>query len=192
MKPDKALVQAIAVTAELTGTDLTQCAAEMIAEDLARYPAAQVLGALRRCRLELRGRLTVAEVLARLDDGRPGPEEAWAMVPKDEAVSVVWSDEMRIAFGVAGPLMEEDPVAARMAFKEAYITAVQKARDEGTSVRWEPSLGHDPNGREAVLIQAAQLGRLTTEHALSLLPPGREDSQQAKALIDATVRKLLS
>jgi hypothetical protein len=47
-------------------------------------------------------------VMARLEhDGRPGAEEAWAMLPRDEAGSVVWTAEMAAAFGVALPLIEE-------------------------------------------------------------------------------------
>ena len=84
MKPSSKLNEAIAVTAELTGTVLSKVAAQVMAEDLARYPEAQVMGALTRCRRELKGRLTIADVISRLDDGRPGVEEAWAMLPKDE------------------------------------------------------------------------------------------------------------
>src|ERR1043165_278765 len=120
------LLKAIAVTAELTGTTMSEAAASVMAEDLTRYPENQVLVALTRCRRELRGRLTIADVIQRLDDGRPGPEEAWAMIPQDEAPSVVWTQEMASAFGIALPLMD-DPVAARMAFKEAYAKAVAKA-----------------------------------------------------------------
>lgn len=169
--PSKALLQAIAVTAELTGTQLSQPAARVLAEDLSRYPEKQVLGALVRCRKELRGRMSVADVIARLDDGRPGAEEAWAMIPRDESGSVVWTDEMRFAYGVAAPLIEEgDLVAGRMAFLENYRALVQKARDESIPVRWEPSLGWDARGREGVLLEAAQKGRLSAAHVAGLLP----------------------
>ena len=100
MKASKAILQAIAVTAELTGTQLSEPAARVFAGDLAAYPEAQVLGALTRCRKEVRGRLTLQDVIGRLDDGRPGAEEAWAMLPKDEAASCVWTDEMCSAWGV--------------------------------------------------------------------------------------------
>lgn len=170
-KPSKALIEAIAVTAELTSTQLSATAARVMAADLARYPEHQVLGALVRCRRELTGRLTLAEVLKRLDDGRPGPEEAWAMIPKDEATSVVWSEEMRRAYAIARPLiLADDLVAARMSFIEAYRKEVQASRDAGLALRWEPSLGHDPYGREAALLDAVERGRLTHEHAVALLP----------------------
>jgi hypothetical protein len=167
----KALLQAIAVTAELTGTQLSEAAARVLAADLSVYPEPQVMGALVRCRKELRGRMSIADVISRLDDGRPGPEEAWAMIPRDEATSVVWTDEMAQAWGIAQPLLESgDSVQARMAFTETYRAKVQTARDSGVPVKWTPSLGHDPMGREGVLIDAAEKGRLTAQHVAGLLP----------------------
>lgn len=170
MAASKALLQAIAVTAELTQTSLSTAAARVMAEDLARYPEAQVLAALTRCRRELKGRLTIADVLTRLDDGRPGVEEAWARVPKTEAESAAWTDEMAQAFGVAWPLLSDDPIAARMAFKEAYTAAVQRARDAGRSPRWTFTLGHDVNGREPVIQAALKAGLISLDYAQRLLP----------------------
>lgn len=183
------LIEAIAVTAELTGTTLSKAAAKVFAEDLSRFPEAQVLGALVRCRKELKGRLTLADVIARLEDGRPGPEEAWAMLPRDEATTVVWTDEMRFAWGVALPLLDA-PVQARMAFLERYRMLVQKARDEGTPVHWEPSLGHDPHGREQVLIEAAEKGRLTAQHVAGLLPYLEAPHPRIAALLEQQAKAL--
>lgn len=167
----KRLLEAIAVTAELTSTSLSEAAAKVMTADLAQYPEQQVLAALTRCRRELKGRLTIADVVTRLDDGRPGPEEAWAMLPRDEAVTVVWTEEMAQAMGVAQPLLNEgEIVPARMAFKEAYTKLVQDARDNRIPVKWTASLGHDTRGREHVLTQAAEMGRLTHEHVAGLLP----------------------
>lgn len=164
------LLKAIAVTAELTATQLSAPAARVMAEDLARYPEAQVLKALTRCRREVRSRLTIADVVSRLDDGRPGAEEAWAMLPKAESETAVWTDEMSRAFGVCLHLIEQDQIAARMAFREAYGKYVQEARDNGAAVKWTVSLGHDAGGREAPLLQAVELGRLSIAHARALIP----------------------
>jgi hypothetical protein len=171
MQASETLLQAIAVTAELTGTTMSEGAARVMADDLARYPETLVLEALTRCRRELKGRLTIADVLTRIDDGRPDAEEAWAMLPKDESSSVVWTAEMAEAFGVAYPLLRSgETIPARMAFLEKYRTAVRKARDQGHAVKWTPSLGHDVGSRESVLLEAARLGRLPREHVQGLLP----------------------
>jgi hypothetical protein len=171
MKPTRTLTEAIAVTAELTGTVMSEGAARVMANDLARFPEQQILQALTRCRRELKGRLTIADVLTRIDDGRPGPEEAWAMIPQSEAQSVVWTDEMTEAFGAAYPLIRAgEIIPARMAFLERYKTLVRDARDSGVPVRWIASLGHDADGREAVLLEAQKLGRLNAGYVAGLLP----------------------
>lgn len=165
------LLEAVAVTAEMTATELSKAAARMFANDLAVYPVDQVLGALTRCRRELKGRLTLASVIERLDDGRPGVEEAWAMLPMNEDVTVVWTDEMVQAWGIAAPLLTDgDRITARMAFKEKYTQLVQEARTERKPVKWTPSLGRDARGREAALTEAVRLGRLGASHVAGLLP----------------------
>lgn len=184
MKATKTLTEAIAVTAELTGTVMSEPAARVMAQDLARYPEAQILAALTRCRRELKGRLTIAEVLTRIDDGRPGPEEAWAMMPHDESRSVVWTDEMSEAFGAAYPLIREgEVVAARMAFLERYRTLLREARDASRPIRWIASLGHDPHGRESVLLEAQSLGRLHPDYVRGLLPHRAPAAPEVAALL---------
>jgi hypothetical protein len=162
------LAEALVVTAEVCGTDLSEGAATMISTELATYDRAQVLGALSKCRRELKGRLTMAAILERLDDGRPGVEEAWSMMPRDESQSVVWTDEMAAAFGVVGPMIADDAIAARMAFKECYSKFVSEARDARRSVNWTATLGHSASGRDGVLALAVSKGRLTLHHAQML------------------------
>jgi GNAT superfamily N-acetyltransferase len=169
--PSAALLEAVAVTAELCGRTFSDAAAKVFVSDLSVYPEHQVLAALVRCRKECRGLLTVADVVSRLDDGRPGVEEAWATLPKTEAESAVWTSEARQAFGVAVRLLEaRDEIAARMAFKEAYLRLVQQARDAGKPVEWHVSIGHDQRGRDGVLARAVELGRITHERAQSFAP----------------------
>lgn len=171
MERSKKLMEAIAVTAELTGTNLSEIAARVMTQDLMQYPVDQVLGALVKCRRELKGNLRIAEIIDRLDDGRPGANEAWAMIPKSESASVVWTREMAESFGVAMPLLDDgDYVAARMAFIETYKSKCAESRNNGVLVKWEPSLGHDRNGREHVLLAAVEKGLLPKEQVALLLP----------------------
>lgn len=186
-QPSKALLQAIAVAAELTGTTMTEPAARVMASDLARYPEHQVLAALTRCRRDLKGRMTIADVLTRIDDGRPGAEEAWAAIPTDEGASVVWTDEMAEAFGVANPLIQDgDKIAARMAFTERYRVLVREARELGKPVHWTPSLGHDAGDREGVLLAAVRAGCLAPEHAHALLPRDDGSPKRLQDLLERT------
>ncbi len=169
--PGRELVEAIALTSELCGMVLSPAAAEMLARDLADFNENAVLEALGRCRMELQGALKMADILARLDDGRPGVEEAWAMMPKTELASVVWTDEMAQAWGIASPLLNNgDAIGARMAFREIYAKAVLDARIRRAPVRWMPSLGSDVASRESVLLEALQKKRLTAAHVAHLLP----------------------
>lgn len=167
------LIDALVATAEVMGTELSASGARMFCTDLAEYPEPAVMQALAKCRREVSGKLTLAAVVARIDDGRPGPNEAWAMMPRTEAETVVWTDEMSEAMGSAQPLLEAgDQVAARVAFIEHYQRAVIAARHERRPVHWRASLGHDPRGREHILREAVGKGRLSLSHARSLLPHG--------------------
>lgn len=170
--PDRTeLIKAIAVTAELTGTELSQAAKQAMVEDLAAYPIQQVIGSLNRCRKELKGKLTIAEIVNRLDDGRPGAEQAWAQIPKDESETVCWTDEMAKAFGVALPLINAgEMVQARMAFLETYRNEVAKSREQQRPTKWQMSLGHDPKGREDAIREAVESGKIGVDRAKAMLP----------------------
>jgi len=186
--PSIELIQAVAVTAELCGRTFSEAAARTFVGDLAAYPEQAVIKALARCRKEVRGMLTVQDVVSRIDDGRPGPDEAWALMPMDEAQSVVWTDEMAQAFGVARQLLEAgDKMAARLAFKEQYVSLVNAARDAGRPVQWVPSLGHDPRGRDKVLADAVAAGRLELDYAREFSPRLQAPAPAIQALIGAAV-----
>lgn len=166
------LIKAIAVTAELCGKAYSPGAAAMLAQDLDGYEERAVLAALTRCRKELDGRpFNVAAIIARIDDGRPGVEEAWAAMPFDESQSVVWTAEMAQAWGACLHLLEDgDRIGARMAFKETYLRLLTIARDQKTPTRWTQSLGHDQAGRDAVLLDAVDKGRLRIAYVKTIAP----------------------
>lgn len=195
MRIDPEVIKAIAVTAELTGTVLSEAAVRVFAADLARYPAAAVLASLERCRREVKGRLTLSDVIERIEaqDGRPGAEEAWSIAPRDEASTTVMTDEIAIAWGAALPLVQlGDHVAARMTFREVYNREVESARQAAKPVRWFASLGQDLQGRAPVLREAVARGRLSHARAVSLLPQladgpidfaGQKQLQNVRALL---------
>ena len=185
------LLQAIAVTSELCGRTFSEAAAKVFVSDLSAYPESQVMGALTRCRKEVRGMLTVQDVVSRLDDGRPGAEEAWSMIPQSESASTVWTAEMSQAFGVCLRLLDSgDKVAARMSFKETYQRMVSQAREKGKKVEWFVSLGHDPRGREAVVRAGVEAGRLTMEQARQYVPHQIAESILHQIGVGNVLRKL--
>lgn len=168
------LLEIIAATAELMGTQLSPMALAVMAKDLQSYDVELVMQALSNVRKNA-NRFNLAAIIAEIEalkpDGRLGAEEAWASYPHNEADSAVITDEMAEAMRVAHPLMlDGDNIGARMAFKEAYLRIVKNNKANEVKPRWFPSLGHCKEGREQVLKEAVEKGRLTNDHAMSLLP----------------------
>ena len=187
---ERALVEAITLTAEICGHALSPAAARLLAGDLADFNQIAVLGALARCRMERHGPLKVADILARIDDGRPDADEAWAMMPTSELASVVWTNEMAQAWGVACPLLEAGDIgAARNVFQSIYTKAVLEARIRREPARWMPSLGSDVGARERVLLDAMKKQRLSAEHVASLLPPEEATGGDAPGVAVSAAKK---
>jgi len=184
------ILQAVAVTAELCGRTFSPEAAAVFVSDLEGFSEPALLAALKRCRREVRGALTVQDVVSRIDDGRPGPDEAWAMVPKDEATTVVWTDEMREAYGRVSVLLQEDAIGARMAFREAYTRLVADARSNNLPTNWIASIGHDARGRDVALLDAVAKGRITFEHAKDFAPSLTKTSEPIQAISGSILRRI--
>lgn len=98
-------------------------------------------------------------------DGRPDENEAWAiaLASQDEKNTVVWTDEMAVAFASAKIILDAgDQQGAKMAFREVYSSQVEKARVLLKPVNWRVSLGFDQERVNNVINQAV------TDHRLSL------------------------
>lgn len=166
------LIRALAVTAEVTATTLSDAAILVMAHRLCPRQAADVKLALERCQSECRaGGFSLSAVLERLEDGHLGPEAAWALVAElTEDDTIVWTDQIAEAWGVArgcGP----DHVAARLAFVEVYRRTLATARTVGSPPRWWTSLGHNVSGRAGAILEAVACGRLPEHRARELLSP---------------------
>lgn len=171
---DKLILTQIAGTAEVMGSELSPTALAVLADDLAEFDNNTIIAGLRNLR-KSKQRFSSGAVISEIEkltpNARIGADEAWALYPHNEADSAVITNEMAEAMQVASPLlMEGDSVGARMAFKEAYNRIVEKNKAEGIAFNWFPSLGHCKEGREQALKDAANKGRISIEHAQSLLP----------------------
>lgn len=194
---DAWIIGQIVALAEVFGEGLTAERQAIYADSLSDIPSDQLRYAIRRAIRELKWFPKVAELreLAGFSsnnsrDGRPGVEEAWALCPKSEEASVVWTEEMADAFEIARKLLSEgDDIAARMAFKEKYGALLANARLEAKPVRWIVSLGWDKADRIRALSDAVRNERITAKHAYGLLGP--ESGDELLLSLPMPERKLL-
>lgn len=192
------LAGAICATAEAMGQTISAGGAQLIAEDLSAYEPGVIIGALRACRREPAGRLSLGMVLKHIHaaDSRPGKDEAWsiALAASDEHETVVLTTEIRQAMIASGPILEAgDKIGARMAFMSAYERLVIAARAEAIPAKWEVSLGYDP-ARRVIAIESAVRSKLISQEAgakhltnLRIAPP-TEDGRAIAGLISGEVR----
>ncbi|MHC9012125.1 hypothetical protein ACYX79_10930 [Stenotrophomonas rhizophila] len=157
------LVKGLMATAEVIGDQLRPTAAAYMVQDLSCYSMAVLQRALAGCRRELKGRLSLAAVLERIDDGHPAPNEAWAVAIQaaDERNTVVWTTLTQQAWNTALPLVQAgDKIAARPAFLETYARLLKDARAARLPASYTPSLGFDLTSRNAALTDAVSKGLL--------------------------------
>jgi len=158
-------------TWSLKSQTITGGAKAMFFRALAAYPLEVVQGGLSAHLADKkRGQFLPmpADVIAQIDraiadDGRPGPEEGWALAVRasDEADTIVWTDEIARAYHEALPILNGgDEVGARMAFKEVYVRLVDAARAGRFPPQWTASLGSDPERRDKAIAQGIQAKRL--------------------------------
>lgn len=186
----------------LKGQALTAGARMMFFRALADYPLREVeAGLFAHSRDPKRGQFLPmpADVIAQIngivaDDGRPGPEEAWALAFRatDETLTVVWSSETAEAFGIARPLLlAGDEVGARMAFKESYTRLVSDAREKRVPLSWLATLGLDREERNRALLPHVTAGRVSSDLLLEkpkglddvlALPAPEDESETSRAL----------
>lgn len=181
--PRSKVAKAITVTAMMCGgKTLPPEVVDAYIDRLARYSEDAIVGALTRCRDEVKGHLAMRDIIERISDGRPSPEEAWAMIPKSEDESVVWTDD--IAAASASVMDMSDRVAARMAFLDTYKRLTRESRTEGKPIKFFLSAGRDKAGRVAATNKAVALGRLTPGEAMRLTPalPAPPEPAQTRQL----------
>ena len=165
-------LKAVSATAMIIrGTPLTQPEMPVYDNLLKQYSVGQVDKALVRVQRECEF-FNPKAIISRIDDGRPDVEEAWSLVRLDEDSTFVMTDEMSTAFHVAYQTYEDsgDKIAARMAFKEKYVSELANARAEGKPANWFVSWGNDKKSQELPVREAIKLGRIKHENVAHYLP----------------------
>jgi len=164
-----ALIQLIA---ECHEAELTEARAAMIENDLRGFPLDQINAAWTKYRsIPTNRRMpTAAELIQHIPDGHPTVQEAWAMLPRNEDDSVIWTEEMRSSYGVVRAMILEGNNGAFFAFKSTYEPLVLEARALRKKPNWSPSFGFNKSGREAALVEAIEKKRLSLETSLKYYP----------------------
>jgi hypothetical protein len=182
---------ALGATFEARGQQVTPNALKIMAQDLADYDLDVIEIALTRCRKEIKGWVSIADIIELIDqqDGRPSVEEAWnlALIGQSNTETVVWTNEVSEALGDCAEILAAgDKVGARMAFKSAYDRIVSQNRREGIHAKWYASLGSDISKRSLSLTRAVELGRLTQDRANNLLPNMRQPETDMSKLLEGS------
>lgn len=168
--------KALAVTAEICGTELSETAVHVMLKRLNTYTFEQVHNALKKCMDELTGRLTLAHIKQRIDDGRPSPEIAWSQVPKSEYESKVLTSEQKMALCFVSDMIDNgELIPARMAFIEKYKSLVAESRANDIPVNYELEMGFGKQGRYDAAKIGIDCGQLDRTEAVRLLPEFKDE-----------------
>lgn len=189
------LIDELAVAFALVGGDASAPVLAAMARELGQFPPDVALAAVRQTARECRGRITLADLLMRAEaaDGRPEPNEAWAIAVRaaPEAATVVWTEEIRRAWFAVSDFYRLDRIAARLAFIERYKALVAEARRGREPVGWVISLGHDATGRATAIDEAVAAGRIGAETGERLKLSAPEAAPMGLALaIQGVVKRL--
>ena len=141
------------------GSKWSKPVAIYVASQLAIYGDALVIHAIKRCQLEVKGNLSLADIIARIPDGRPPVAIAFAQVSGSEADTFVTTDEALRAWGIASQT-DGDKFAQRQAFDAAYKEICAANRIAGIFPRQIVSIGQDKARAEAVIRAAVKDGML--------------------------------
>ena len=173
----KEWIELIGLTAEACGTQISEAGLKMMAADLSQYDFNAVSVACTKCRRELKYRLTLSDIIERLqaDDGRPSAEEAWGLFPKNSDSTVLLTNEILEAGAAAWELLKfGDKFGANKAFISKYNSLVESNRERGLKPRWQLSIGNSGECTSAAT-EGLKSGLLSLEYIRTVLKPDDAD-----------------
>ena len=202
------IFQKITVANTVTQSTLDDMAIKAMVEllDNQGYEFNDIKAALNKCCIEVKGRLSLKDIIDRLPkkgDELPTADEAWGLVYDfDNDQKTIIAPAIAFEAGRCGAfnLISTDKVAARMAFKAAYDKLIPNY--SGKPIRYEISLSDDKEERRTALIQAVEDGKITKQHALKyefdlefkdeppLLPNSINKEEWRTALLEAVGEKI--
>ena len=149
--------------------------------ELIDYGFDPVMNALQKLGKESVYKVNLAEIIKRIDDGRPSAQVAWAEIPKSETESKVLTNEQNIALCTVSAMIDDgELIPARMAFIEKYNELIEKSKANAEPVKYVLSAGFDKQGRIDAVSDAVQSGKLLKIVACHML--GHEHDNKILAL----------
>lgn len=163
----------IQLIAECHETEISDARAAMIESDLRGCSIDEINLAWKKYRSNPANNKmpTAAQLIQNIPDGHPSAQESFALLPRDEDSSVVWSEEMRTAYGVCETFLREGNInGAFFAYKETYERLVQESRSMRSKPKWSASFGFNKSGRELAVVTAIEKQRISLEFGCAIYP----------------------
>lgn len=169
---DSVIKKLVVLDADYWSAPITETRLNAFSEQLSDCDPVEIKNAMKFFRNEAgRTRMPMPADLKNVMAGFPSAEEVYALIPRDESQSCVWTNEAALAYSACAPLLAVgDFYGARLAFMSAYENAVSVAKQEGKRVKWSASLGTDRSGREKAVLDAINKNRIKVSAALEWTP----------------------
>jgi hypothetical protein len=148
------------------GKILSSGAMELCFDVLMDYPFDLVKKATRAHMKNAKFAPTPADIIELLEtkNKRPTADEAWSIVPKDDAngyeITVIWTQEMAQGWASVCKDYQTDKVGARMSFKAIYERLCNEAVLMGKPIEWILAIGTDKEQQKAIIERGIADGKL--------------------------------
>ena len=170
------VTEMLAIQYEMNGQVASERVITYMLKQLDPYGFEPVMTALDKLGKESSFKINLAEIIKRIDDGRPSAQLAWSQCPMNEEDSAVLTEDQREALSCVSHLLYcGDPIPARMAFIEKYNTLVEIARANAVPVKYVLSAGINAQMRIDVAKAAVEDGRLLKSRACWMLNHTADD-----------------
>jgi hypothetical protein len=175
------VIEMLAIQYEMKEQSVSENVISYIIKQLEPYGYDPVMKALDKLGKESSYKINLAEIIKRIDDGRPSAQVAWSEIPKSEIESKVLTKEQNIALCAVSAMIDSgDMIPARMAFIEKYNELVEESRANAEPVKYVLASGFDKQGRIDAVSDAVQSGKLLKIVACHML--GYEHDNKILAL----------
>lgn len=164
------IIDMLIIQAEMKEQSMSDAVISYLVTELEPYGFEPVITALRKLGKESVFKINLAEIIKRIDDGRPSAQVAWSEYPMNEEDSALLTEEQQKAFcSVSHLLYVNDPIPARMAFIKKYNQLIEESRASAVPVKYVLSNGSYKQGRIDAVKIGVQEGKLLKARACWLL-----------------------